>query len=51
MTKTQAISLMIIEKKNAGMNIQEAIDSVLGEGTSKEIISELYDALRAKAQS
>lgn len=48
-TKNAAISAQIVALRQQGMPIREAIDAVLGAGTSAQIISDLYDALRAKA--
>lgn len=61
MTKTQAISQMIADKINsvATVNgwafndakaVRIAIDHVLGEGTYDRLVSETYDALRAKVE-
>lgn len=44
------ISRMIVSKVNAGMQIDQAVDAVLGAGTYKRIAGEVYHALRAKAQ-
>lgn len=47
MTKATAISLMILEAKNRGLTIAEALDEVCGDGTYDKLVSELYDELRA----
>lgn len=49
MTKTQAISAMILNKIAEGMNVREAINAVCGEGRVEAMIDRLYDELRAKA--
>lgn len=49
MTKTSAISTMILAAIADGKDVREAIDSVLGEGTFENFAGDLYDALRAKA--
>ncbi len=43
------ISLRILVLKAQGKTTREAIDAVLGAGTSEKLVSDLYDALRAKA--
>lgn len=48
-TKNAAISARIIALRQQGMTIRQAIDAVLGAGASAQIISDLYDSLRAKA--
>lgn len=61
MTKTQAISKMIIDKmisvSNATGNgfgdkatVRTALDHVLGEGTYDKLVSDLYDELRKVAR-
>ncbi len=47
MTKTQAISKMILAKIAEGFSVREALDEVLGAGTSEALISEVYETLRA----
>lgn len=49
MTKTQIISLRILTLVSEGMNIRQAIDTVCGAGKVEQMISDLYDELRAKA--
>jgi hypothetical protein len=46
--KNAIISLRILTLMAEGANVRDAIDAVLGEGTSKQMISDLYDQLRAK---
>jgi hypothetical protein len=46
MTKTQAISVMILQRISEGKTVQQAIDEVLGTGTFSRIASEVYDGLR-----
>ena len=48
MTKTQAISMMILAKVAAGMTIREAFNAVLGQGRFEQLASDLYDELRAR---
>jgi hypothetical protein len=48
MDKNAIISLRILNLMAEGANVRDAIDAVLGEGTSKQMISDLYDQLRAK---
>lgn len=48
MDKNAIISLRILTLMAEGANVRDAIDAVLGEGTSKQMISDLYDQLRAK---
>ena len=48
MTKTQAISQMILKAILEGKSEKEAINSVLGAGTFEKIAGDLYDKLRAK---
>lgn len=47
--KNAAISAQILSLIEEGHNVRAAIDAVLGAGTASQIVSELYDALRAKA--
>jgi len=47
MTKTQAISVMILEKVAAGMTVREAFDAVLGSGRFEQLASYIYDELRS----
>lgn len=47
-TKDQAISVMLTSMMDAGWDVGDAIDEVLGEGTFEHIVSDVYDALRAK---
>ena len=46
MTTTQKISLKIAALVAAGMQINEAVDAVLGAGTYEKLAADLYDALR-----
>ena len=46
MNTNQVISLRILTLIANGMDAKEAIDQVLGAGTTDKIISDLYDALR-----
>lgn len=49
--KNAIISARILKAVQSGENLQEAIDSVLGEGTFKRVAGEIYDGLRAKASA
>lgn len=49
MTINQTISLRILTLVAGGMNIREAVDAVCGAGRVDQMISDLYDQLRAKA--
>ena len=49
MTKTQAISAMILAKVAEGMSVREAIDAVIGAGTSEKFVGDLYEQLRGRA--
>lgn len=44
--KNAKISQMILSKMEAGLSVKEAIDAVLGNGTSDKLISDLHDKLR-----
>lgn len=44
----EKISAAILVKVGQGMTVREAIDAVLGAGTSERLIGELYNELRAK---
>jgi len=48
MTKTQAISAMILAKVAEGMTAREALAAVCGVELVEKMISDLYDALRAQ---
>lgn len=47
--KNAAISARIMQLVASGAPLQDAIDAVLGAGTYAQLVSDLYDALRAKA--
>lgn len=47
MNKNATISARIIAAMATGMTVREAIDHVLGAGTSATLVDELYKALRA----
>lgn len=49
--KSALISKRIMELKRQGKSTPEAFDLVLGAGAYKNMVGELYDALRAKASS
>lgn len=49
MTTNQKISAAILAHRAAGKTIQEAIDAVLGAGTARKLIDEVYDELNARA--
>ena len=46
-TKNQIISARILAAVASGMDVRDAIDTVLGAGVSAALISDLYDGLRA----
>lgn len=46
MTKTQAISAMILAGVANGKTISESFDAVIGEGAYVKFASELYDEIR-----
>jgi hypothetical protein len=47
MTKTQAISLQVLELVNNGMEVVEALKAVCGSELVDTMITNLYDGLRA----
>ena len=47
--KNAAISARILAAMKAGMDIQQAFDSVLGEGAYMKLAHEVYAELRARA--
>ena len=47
MTTNQKISFRILSLIADGMPVRQAIDTVLGAGTSAKVAGEVYDALRA----
>ena len=47
MTKTAAISAMILRNVEAGMTVREAFDAVLGAGRYEQLAGDVYEALRA----
>jgi hypothetical protein len=49
MNATQKISFRILTLVNEGCDLKVAFDKVLGEGKYDSFVSDLYDALRAKA--
>lgn len=49
MTKNAIISARILAAVGEGVAIDEAIDAVLGEGTYRQLVSDLYDELRARS--
>ena len=48
MTKTSAISAMILAEVAKGSTLDQAIDAVLGQGTYTKLAGEVYDALRTE---
>lgn len=50
MTKTQAISTMILAKVVEGMSPRDAFDAVCGAGSFERLAGDLYDQLRERAQ-
>lgn len=49
MTTNSVISARILAAISEGVEIDEAIDAVLGEGTYRQLVSDLYDELRARS--
>ena len=49
MTTNQVISARIATLVAGGMDVRNAIDAVLGEGTFEKLAGEVYDELRARA--
>ena len=47
--KNVAISAKIIAAMQSGLDLQQAFDSVLGQGAYIKLAHEVYDELRAKA--
>lgn len=43
------ISARILRRVQAGMDIRQAFDEVLGQGAYERMAGDLYDAIRAKA--
>lgn len=50
MNKNKQISELLLKKIESGMSIEEAIDSVFGEGSYKKLAYEVYDLLRNKSK-
>jgi hypothetical protein len=46
MTKTQAISALILAEVVKGSTIQEAFDTVIGEGAYAQLAGEVWEALQ-----
>lgn len=49
MTKTQAISAMILAEVAKGASVREALNAVCGAGSFERLAGDLYDALRGEA--
>jgi hypothetical protein len=49
MTKTQAISAMILARVAQGETIQQAFDAVLGAGAYERLAGEVWEALQPQA--
>lgn len=47
MTKTQAISALILAQVAQGKSIQEAFDAVIGEGAYKQLADNLWETFNA----
>jgi hypothetical protein len=47
MTKTQAISQMILSRIAEGMTLREAFDAVLGQGAYDKLAFDLHDEFNA----
>jgi hypothetical protein len=46
MTKTQAISALILSEVASGKTIQQAFDAVIGEGAYERLAGEVWEALQ-----
>ena len=51
MTKTQAISALIISRIAQGQSVQQAFDAVIGAGAYERLAGEIWDAFQADAKS
>lgn len=47
MTKTAAISALILSKIADGLSVRDAFDAVLGAGSYERLAGEVWEALRA----
>jgi hypothetical protein len=47
MSKTKQASLMILELVRGGMEVNDAVDTVLGAGTFAKLADDLHDAFNA----
>ncbi|AMM23178.1 hypothetical protein [Variovorax sp. PAMC 28711] len=47
--KNTVLTVVIGTLVQSGMDVRDAIESVLGEGSYKTMAGQIYDALRAKA--
>jgi Skp family chaperone for outer membrane proteins len=51
MTKTQAISALIISRIAQGQSAQQAFDAVIGAGAYERLAGEVWEAFQAAAKS
>jgi hypothetical protein len=49
MTKTQAISALILAEVAQGKSIQQAFDTVIGPGAYERLAGEVWEALQPRA--
>lgn len=49
MTKTQAISALILARVAQGETIQQAFDAIIGPGAYQQLAGEVWEALQPKA--
>ena len=50
MTKTAAISALILNEVAKGLPLNEAFNAVLGQGAYEKLASDVYDALKSRGQ-
>jgi predicted transcriptional regulator YheO len=49
-SKSELISAAILRHLMSGIEAEKAIDSVLGEGTVKQLVSEIYDVFQERIE-
>jgi len=49
MTKTQAISALILNRVAQGQSVQQAVDAVIGAGAYERLAGEIWEALQSAA--
>jgi hypothetical protein len=49
MTKTQAISALILNRVAQGQSLQQAVDAVIGAGAYERLAGEVWEALQQAA--